>query len=81
MAMNARQLQCCSANCASGLREDRRHGLIYGPYSDGTREPDGSPHFIGALELAGLDDSCTYCRGPLPRGRAKRILQRLGKSA
>jgi hypothetical protein len=65
----------CSRGCASALREDRRLGLIYGPYTDGTRNADGSWHLIGMEEAAGNSEECIYCNGPLPRGRGARILQ------
>ena len=63
--------------CYTALRDDRRLGLIYGPYSDGTRNEKGELRFIDSHEFAGLNGSCTYCNGPLPRGRAKNILKAL----
>jgi hypothetical protein len=72
MAMTSTQLETCSGYCAANLREDRRQGLIYGPY-----RVDGK--FVGSLRFAGHADMCTYCNNPLPRGRAKRILTRLGE--
>lgn len=68
--MTARQLMTCTRDCAGSLREDDRHGAIYGPYMHAGR-------FIGRLEYAGRSGACIYCGAQLPRGRAARIMRRL----
>ena len=48
--------------CAESFKEDRRHGLIYGPYA----KEDGSLHMCA--EDASMDcDFCVYCGEAMPR--------------
>jgi hypothetical protein len=71
--MNSYQEVTCSAGCAQNLREDRRHGLIYGPY--GETLPDGKLRLVSHARYAGLTNRCIYCAtSPLPRGRVNRLL-------
>ena len=51
---------CCKA-CADGFREDRRAGLIYGPF----RYTDGS-FAMNAEEFSRETDSCVYCQADAP---------------
>lgn len=67
-----RYMETCSALCAQDLKEDRKVGLIYGPY--GEKDADGKLRFMSSFEFAGKSNCCTYCGGQLPSGRAKRIL-------
>ena len=70
--MNFYRKVTCSPGCASALREDRRLGLVYGPYAKLNAE--GKPiKFLSMLEWVAYADECAYCRGDLPRGRAARI--------
>ena len=52
--------RACNDNCADSYREDRRHGLIYGPCQD----TDGTP--ISWAHLTTIEQSCIYCRADLP---------------
>lgn len=46
--------------CEPGFREDRRHGLIYGPYM--LKFPDGTRRFaMHAEEASRLTRTCAYC--------------------
>jgi hypothetical protein len=77
--MTPLQMMTCTAGCASGLREDNRHGVIYGPYWGNS--PDGTRRFLSRLEWAAYADECVYCRAQLPRGRAVRITRKLQAKA
>lgn len=61
----------CSASCASALREDRRAGLIYGPY--GEKQQNGTVRYVSQEQFCAESNTCAYCGSTLPRGRAKRI--------
>lgn len=57
--VHGRKVRACSAGCADCFREDRKHGLIYGPnavrYEDGTvRLMDREPWSLETL-------CCVYC--------------------
>lgn len=48
--------------CEPGFREDRRYGLIYGPYM--LRFPDGSQRYaMDAEEMSRVTRMCPYCGG------------------
>jgi len=70
--MSDTRLVTCSPACTSGLREDAKHGAIYGPF--GIEDEAGNLRLVNRLEFAGHSDRCIYCGGDLPRGRARRIL-------
>jgi len=86
MAMSTLAKCACSNGCYLNLREDRRHGLIYGPYGETvTTPPAAQEHhpfaehpptwrLISMARWCGLSNSCAYCGAPLPRGRAARLL-------
>lgn len=72
--MKPSEMITCSNGCRAAWREDVRCGLIYGPYVFNGR-------FIGIMEYVGRNGKCVYCGGDLPRGRARRIMQRIQAAA
>lgn len=75
MALNTRQAETCTPGCAQCLREDRRSGLIYGPYAV-EAVPTGTREFVQSYVFAAATGKCTYCGGDLPRHRARLLLRR-----
>ena len=59
--MLSHNLRAVHPECRAGYLEDRRHGLIYGPY--GIPQPDGSVAFGAGWEFASIDGRCLYCKG------------------
>ena len=49
-----RKARFCGAGCAESFREDRKHGLIYPPYS-----VDGKIMGVEAASIAA--EFCAYC--------------------
>lgn len=43
--------------CVDGFREDRKHGLIYGPYT----KADGSGFYLNAEAFSLDTHTCPYC--------------------
>jgi hypothetical protein len=72
MAMTYTQKVTCCPACASGLKCDDQHGLIQGPWA--VECDDGKVVFLNRKQWAAVTGLCCYCRGPLPRGRQKRLL-------
>lgn len=64
--------ETCST-CTTALREDRRSGLIYGPY--GVEDPGtGQTIHVNSHVFAAATGRCTYCGADLPRGRKRRLM-------
>lgn len=75
---NLARLETCSDNCQQGLRADRANGLIYGPYSDGTKDANGKPNFISSHRFAMLTGICTYCSSTIPQMHIHRLKEVIG---
>lgn len=48
------QYRACNVNCMNGFKEDRRHGVMYGPY-----KLDGN--FVNGNEFSVKTNTCIYC--------------------
>lgn len=53
---HSRAVFCCRA-CREGFKEDRKHGLIYGPYW----LKDLGRYAKSAEEMSALTRTCPYC--------------------
>jgi len=71
--MTRTQAETCPG-CTSSLREDRSHGLIYGPYALESSATGGRT-FVNSHVFAAATGECTYCGSELPK-RRKRYLMR-----
>jgi len=58
-------LRAVHPSCRSSYREDRRHGLIYGPY--GLQQTDGNYKLVSGWKFAAVDGTCLYCGMDLSR--------------
>lgn len=70
-----RRRTCCLA-CAQGLREDGRHGAIYGPFV--LTMPSGERGLCNRDQWAAASNQCLYCRAALPKGRAIALARLFG---
>jgi hypothetical protein len=66
---------CCTHGCYMSLREDRKFGLIYGPYPLDRIPPDNI--YVDAEVFATIHNQCTYCNEELPRGRQRFLLKKM----
>lgn len=64
--INGKQARVCHANCADGLRADRKHGVIHGPF----RKADGS-FYMNAEEASMAEGYCAYCYADVRMRRTK----------
>lgn len=64
----------CSKGCADGLKSDRQHGLIYGPYL-----VEGKP--ANMARWCAYSGECGYCRADLPTRRAAWLRRKLTQAA
>lgn len=60
----------CSPACKTALREDRKAGLIYGPY--GEKLPGGGVKYVSQEQFCAETNTCAYCGGTLKHEKVKR---------
>ena len=81
LRMRGHALITCNAGCAQSLRADSRCGLIYGPFTDGTRDRFGRYTMLSRAQATAHSGACLYCGATLPKGRAARIAATLASLA